>query len=162
ENLARRARSSALVWAISATVVLTAFMAWTAGSSLVAVVQTFIHQVPDPVRIGGAAVLIVILAEEFYWFSLIMFGVGSTSFVRRFALQALSLLTTCVLLYATFAFFSTGGFEPSLRFFARYAAFAGVGYAASLLLWSILLLRGPDATAVKKALSSVVASIMLA
>jgi hypothetical protein len=162
ENLAKRARSSTLVWVISAMVVLIAFTAWAAGSALVAAVQTIIRQTPDPVRIGGAAVLFVILAEEFHWFSLMMFGVGSTSFVRRSALQALSLLTTCVLLYAAFAFFSAGGFELSLRFFARYAAFACVAYAVSLLLWSILLLRGPDATAAKKALASTVASIMLA
>jgi hypothetical protein len=161
ENL-EQARSSTLVWAISATVVLIAFAAWAAGSALVAAVQTFIRQTPDPVRIGGAAVLFVILAEEFYWFSLMMFGVGSTSFVRRLAQQALSLLTTCVLLYAAFAFFSTEAFEPSLRFFAKYAAFAGVAYAVSLLLWSILLLRGPNATPAKKALASMVASIMLA
>src|SRR5262245_4699771 len=105
ENLAKRARSSTLVWAILATVVLTAFTAWAAGSALVAAVQTFVRQTPGLVRIGGAAALFVILAEEFYWFSLMMFGVGRTSFVRRFALQALSLLTTCVLLYAAFAFF---------------------------------------------------------
>jgi hypothetical protein len=161
EGLAKRERRSTLVWGISATVVLIAFTAWAAGSALVAAVQTLIRQTPDPVRIGGAAALFVILAEEFYWFSLMMFGVGSTSFVRRFAQQALSLLTTCVLLYAAFAFFSTGGFEPNLRFFARYAAFAGVAYAVSLLLWSIPLLRGPDATVAKKALASMVASIML-
>src|SRR5262249_36783260 len=154
--------SSTLVWAISATVVLVAFTAWAAGSALVAAVQTFIRQTPDPLRIGGAAVLFVIVAEEFYWFSLMVFGVGRTSFVRRFALQALTLLTTCVLLYAAVAFFSTGGVELSLRFFSKYAALAGVAYAVSLLLWSILLLRGPDATAAKKALASMVASMMLA
>jgi len=163
-NVAKRARGSALVWAIAATLVLIAFTAWAAGSALVAAIQTFIRQIPDPVRIGGAAALFVILAEEFHWFSLTMFGVAGTSFVRRFALQALSLLTTCLLLYAAFALFSTGGLEPepSLRFFARHAAFAGVAYAVSLLLWSALLLRRPDATAVKKALASMVASIMLA
>jgi hypothetical protein len=161
EDSARRARNSAVVWTISAAVVLIAITTWAAGSALVAAVQTFIRQVPEPARIGGAAVLFVILAEEFYWFSLMMFGVGSTSFVRRFALQALSLLTTCVLLYAAFAFFSTGGFEPSLRFFARNAAFSGVAYAASLLLWSLLLQR-PKATAAKNALASILASVMLA
>lgn len=161
-NLAKRARSSALVWAIAATLVLVAFTAWAAGSALMVAMQTFIRQTPDPVRIGGAAVLFVILAEEFHWFSLTMFGVGGTSFIRRFALQALSLLTACILLYAALALFSTGGFEPSLQFFARHAAFAGVAYAVSLLFWSVLLLRGPDATAAKKALASMVASIMLA
>jgi hypothetical protein len=162
ENLARRVRSSALVWAISAAVVLIAFTAWAAGSGLVAAVQTFVHQAPEPARIGGAAVLFVILAEEFYWFSLMMVRAGSTSFVRRFALQVLSLLTACVLLYAAFAFFSTAGFEPSIRFFARNAAVVGVAYAVSLVLGSIILLRGPDATPAKKALAGIVASAMLA
>ncbi|WGR70249.1 MULTISPECIES: hypothetical protein [unclassified Bradyrhizobium] len=160
ENLAKRSRSSTLVWAIAAAMALIAFMAWTAGSALIAAVQTLIRKTPDPVRIGGAAVLFVILAEEFYWFSLMIFGVR-TGFVRRFALQALSLLTACVLLYAAFTFFSTETFEPSLRFFATYAAFAGAAYAMSLLLWSILLLRRSDATPAKKVLASLIASIML-
>jgi hypothetical protein len=162
EDLARRARNSALVWAISAAVGLIAFTVWAAGSALVAAVQTLIRQAPEPARIGGAAVLFVILAEEFYWLSLMMVRAGSTSFVRRFALQVLSLLTTCALLYAGFAFFSTGGFEPKIGFFARNAVFVGVAYTVSLLLWSILLLRGPDATAAKKALAGIVASVMLA
>ncbi len=162
ENLAKRARNSALIWAISAAVLLIAFTAWAKGSALVAAVQTFIRQAPEPVRIGGAAVLFVILAEEFYWFSLMMVRVGSTSFARRFVLQVLSLLTGCVLLYAAFALFSTGGFQPNFRFFARNAGVVGVAYAVSLLLWSMLLLREPDATAAKKALASIVASAMLA
>ncbi len=161
-NAAKPAKGSSLGWAIAATLLLIAFMAWAAGSALVAAIQTSIRQTPDPVRIGGAAVLFVILAEEFHWFSLTMFGVAGTSFVRRFALQALSLLTTCVLLYAAFALFSTEGLEPSLQFFARHAAFAGVAYAVSLLLWSALLPLAPDATAAKKALASMVASIMVA
>ena len=106
--------------------------------------------------------LFVILAEEFYWFSLMMVRAGSTSFVRRVALQVLSLLTACVLLYAGFAFFSTGGFEPSIVFFARNAGVVGVAYAVSLLLWSMLLLQEPEATAARKALASIVASAMLA
>jgi hypothetical protein len=162
ENVGKRARSSTLAWAIAATVALIAFTAWAAGSGLVVAVQTLISQTPDPVRIGGAAVVFVILAEEFYWFSLMIFGIRSTGFVRRFALQALSLLTTCVLLYEAFAFFAAEAFDFSLRFFATYAAFAGAAYAGSLLLCSILLLRGPDATPTKKALASIVASIMLA
>ena len=162
ENLAKRARNSTLIWAISAAVLLIAFTAWAKGSALVAAVQTFIRQAPEPARIGGAAVLFVILAEEFYWLSLMMVRAGSTSFVRRFALQVLSLLTTCALLYAGFAFFSTGGFEPSIGFFARNAGVVGVAYAVSLSLWSMLLLREPDATAAKKALASIVASAMLA
>jgi len=151
-----------LVWAISAAVVLIAFTAWAAGSALVAAIQTLIRQALEPARIGGAAVLFVILAEEFYWLSLMMVRAGSTSFVRRFALQFLSLLTTCALLYAGFAFFSTGGFEPSIGFFARNAGVVGVAYAVSLLLWSMLLLREPETTAAKKALASIVASAMLA
>ena len=162
ESLARRARNSALVWAISAAVVLIAFTTWATGTALVAAVQTLIRQAPKPVRIGGAAVLFVILAEEFYWFSLMMVRAGSTSFVRRVALQVLSLLTACVLLYAGFAFFSTGGFEPSIVFFARNAGVVGVAYAVSLLLWSMLLLQEPEATAARKALASIVASAMLA
>jgi len=162
ENLAKRARNSALIWAISAAVLLIAFTAWAKGSALVAAVQMFIRQAPEPVRIGGAAVLFVILAEEFYWFSLMMVRVGSTSFARRFVLQVLSLLTGCVLLYAAFALFSTGGFQPNVRFFARNAGVVGVAYAVSLLLWSMLLLREPDATAAKKALASILASAMLA
>jgi hypothetical protein len=141
---------------------LIAFTAWAKGSALVAAVQTFIRQAPEPARIGGAAVLFVILAEEFYWFSLMMVRVGSTSFARRFVLQVLSLLTGCVLLYAAFVLFSTGGFQPNVRFFARNAGVVGVAYAVSLLLWSMLLLREPDATAAKKALASIVASAMLA
>jgi hypothetical protein len=105
-------------------------------------------------------VLFVILAEEFYWLSLMMVRAGSTSFVRRLALQVLSLLTTGALLYAGFAF--SGGFEPSIGFFARNAVFVGVAYTLSLLLWSILLLRGPAATAAKKAPAGIVASVMLA
>jgi hypothetical protein len=162
ENLAKRARNSALIWAISAAVLLIAFTAWAKGSALVAAVQMFIRQAPEPVRIGGAAVLFVILAEEFYWFSLMMVRVGSTSFARRFVLQVLSLLAGCVLLYAAFALFSTGGFQPNVRFFARNAGVVGVAYAVSLLLWSMLLLREPDATAAKKALASILASAMLA
>jgi hypothetical protein len=162
ESLAKRARNSALVWAISAAVVLIAITAWAAGSALVAAVQTLIRQAPESARIGGAAVLFVILAEEFYWLSLMMVRAGSTSFVRRFALQVLSLLTTCALLYAGFAFFSTGGFEPSIGFFARNAGVVGVAYAVSLLLWSMLLLQEPEATAARKALASIVASAMLA
>jgi len=104
----------------------------------------------------------VILAEEFYWFSLMMVRVGSTSFARRFVLQVLSLLTGCVLLYAAFALFSTGGFQPNVRFFARNAGVVGVAYAVSLLLWSMLLLQEPEATAARKALASIVASAMLA
>jgi hypothetical protein len=161
ENLARRVQSTALVWT-AAVVLLIAFTVWAAGSALVAAVQMLIRQAPEPALIGGAAVLFVILAEEFYWLSLMMVRAGSTSFVRRFALQVLSLLTTCVLLYAGFAFFSIEGFEPSIRFFAGNAVFAGVAYAVSLLLWSMLLLRGPDATAAKKALAGIVASVMLA
>lgn len=160
EKLAKRKRNSTLSWAVAATVALIAFTVWAAGSVLVADVQTLIGRIPDPVRIGGAAVLLVILAEEFYWFSLMMFGVG-TSFVRRFAVQALSLPTAPALLYAAFAFFSTQAFEPSRWFFVKYAALAGAVYAVSLLLWSMLLLRGPDATAAKKALAGLVASIML-
>lgn len=160
EKLAKRKRNSTLGWAVAALVALIAFTAWAAGSVLVAGVETLIRRIPDPVRIGGAAVLFVILAEEFYWFSLMMFGVG-TSFVRRFALQALSLPSASVLLYAAFALFSTEAFEPSRWFFVKYAAFAGAAYAVSLLLWSILLLRGPDATAAKKVLAGLVGSIML-
>jgi hypothetical protein len=160
ESLARRVQSTALAW--TAAVVFIALTVWAAGSALVGAVQTLIRQAPEPALIGGAAVLFVILAEEFYWLSLMMVRAGSTSFVRRFALQVLSLLTTCALLYAGFAFFSTGGFEPSIGFFARNAVFVGVAYAVSLLLWSILLPRRPDATAAKKALAGIVASVMLA
>jgi hypothetical protein len=162
ESLAKRARNSALLWAISAAVVLIAFTAWAAGSALVAAVQTLIRQAPASARIGGAALLFVILAEEFYWLSLMVVRAGSTSFVRRFELQVLSLPTTCAILYAGFAFFSTGGFEPSIGFFARNAGVVGVAYAVSLLLWSMLLLREPEATTARKALASMVASIMLA
>lgn len=162
EDSAKRKRRSALVWAIAATVALIAFTVWLAGASLATAVQTLIRQVPDPVRTGGAAVVFVILAEEFYWFSLMIFGVRSTGFARRFAVLVPSLLTACILLYAAFAFFAAEAFDLSLRFFATYAAFAGAAYAGSLLLWSILLLRGPDATPAKKALASIVASIMLA
>ncbi|WP_027574446.1 hypothetical protein [Bradyrhizobium sp. WSM1743] len=160
EKLPKRKLNSTLVWAVGATVALIAFTAWAAGSVLVADVQSLIRRIPDPVRIGGAAVLFVILAEEFYWFSLMMFGV-ETGFVRRFALQALSLATASVLLYAAFALFSSEAFEPSRWFLVKYPAFAGAAYAVSLLLWSMILLRGPDAPAAKKALAGLVASIML-
>src|SRR5260370_42331790 len=46
ESLARRARNSALVWAISAAVVLIAFTTWATGTALVAAVQTLIRQAP--------------------------------------------------------------------------------------------------------------------
>ncbi|MFB9263719.1 hypothetical protein ACFFWD_11120 [Bradyrhizobium erythrophlei] len=162
ESFARRAQSSGVVWAIPVAVMLIAFTAWAAGSDLVAAVQAFIRQAPEPARIGGAVVLFVILAEEFYWFSLRMVRAGSTSLVRRLALQVLALLTACVLIYAALALFSTGDFQPGLRFFVANAAVIGVAYAVSLLLWSILVLRGADVTAAKKALASIMASVMLA
>jgi len=162
ENWAKREWTSSLVGAIAAMVALVAFTAWFAGAALATAVQMLISQTPYPVRTGGAAVVFVILAEEFYWFSLMLFGIRGTGFVRRFALQALSLLTTCVLLYAAFAFFEADAFDFSLRFFAEYAGFAGVAYVVSLLLWSIPLFREGDATPVKKALASMVASLMLA
>jgi hypothetical protein len=108
------------------------------------------------------AVLFVVLAEEFYWFAVRMVGVRSTGPIRRFALQVLSLLTTGLLLYVAFEFFSTAGFQPSLRFFERNVAVVGVAYAVSLFLWSIPLLRGTDATPARKALASTVASAMVA
>jgi len=159
EGLETRARSSTLLWALLAAVVLIALAAWTAGSApLVAIFR----QAPEPVRIGGAAVLFVILAEEFYWFSLKMVGVGSTNLIRRIALQALSLLTSCVLLYAAFAFFSTESLQPNVRFFVKNVAIIGGVYATSLFLWSILLLPGTDVTTARKALASIVVSVMLA
>lgn len=162
EDWAKREWSSALVGAIATMVALIAFTAWVAGAALATAVQTLISQTPDSVPTGGAAVVFVILAEEFYWFALMLFGIRGTGFVRRFALQALSLLSTCVLLYAASAFFEAEAFDLSLRLFAEHAGIAGVAYALSLLLWSILLFREADATPVKKALASVVASLMLA
>jgi len=162
EGLETRARSSTLLWALLAAAVLIALAAWTAGSALLVAIHNFIRQAPEPVRIGGAAVLFVILAEEFYWFSLKMVGVGSTKLIRRIALQALSLLTSCVLLYAAFAFSSTESFQPNVRFFVKNVAIIGGVYATSLFLWSILLLPGTDVTTARKALASIVVSVMLA
>jgi hypothetical protein len=162
KSFAKRARNSALLWAALAAVVLVALAAWAAGSGLLATVEMFIRRIPEPALIGGAAVLFVVLAEEFYWFAVSMVGVRNTGPTRRFALQVLSLLTTGLLLYVAFAFFSTEGFQPSLRFFARNVAVVGVAYAVSLFLWSIPLLRGTDATPARKALASTVASAMVA
>jgi hypothetical protein len=162
ESFTKQARNSALLWAASAAVVLVALAAWAAGSGLLAAVEMFVRQIPEPALIGGAAVLFVVLAEEFYWFAVSMVGVKSTGTTRRFALQVLSLLTTGLLLYVAFAFFSTEGFQPSLRFFARNVVVVGIVYAVSLFLWSIPLLRGMDATPARKALASTVASAMVA
>jgi hypothetical protein len=162
ETFSKQARDSALLWAASAAVVLVALAAWAAGSGLLATVEMFVRQIPEPALIGGAAVLFVVLAEEFYWFAMSMVGVRSTGTTRRFALQVLSLLTTGLLLYVALAFFSTEGFQPSLRFFARNVVVVGIVYAVSLFLWSIPLLRGMDATPARKALASTVASAMVA
>jgi hypothetical protein len=162
ENLAKRARNSALIGAILAAVAVIAFAAWAMGASPLATVQSFIHQTPEPVRIAGAAVLFVAVAEEFYWFSLKIVGVGDTSLVRRFALQILSVVTAWTLLYVLFAFITTEGYQPTLRFFTNNLALVGVTYAGSLFLWSILLLRGTAATAARKMVASILASVMLA
>ena len=163
ESFAKQARNSAWLWAASAAVVLVALAAWAAGSGLRGSVEMVIRQIPEPALIGGVAVLFVVLAEEFYWFAASMVGVRSTGPTRRFALQVLSLLTTGLLLYVAFAFFSTEGFQPGLQsFFARNVAVVGVAYAVSLFLWSIPLLRGTDATPARKALASTVASAMVA
>jgi len=162
ESVTKQARNSARLWAASAAVVLVALAAWAAGSGLLGSVEMVIRQIPELALIGGVAVLFLVVAEEFYWFAASMVGVRSTGPIRRFALQVLSLLTTGLLLYVAFEFFSTAGFQPSLRFFERNVAVVGVAYAVSLFLWSIPLLRGTDATPARKALASTVASAMVA
>ncbi|HMA70204.1 MAG TPA: hypothetical protein VKP67_01740 [Xanthobacteraceae bacterium] len=163
ESFTKQARNSMLLWGVSAAVVLVALAAWSAGPGLQATVEAFIRQIPKPALIAGAAVLFVLLAEEFYWFAVILVGVRSTGATRRFALQVLSLLTTGLLLYVAFAFLSAEGFQRSfLRFFASNVAIVGVVYAVSLFLWSIPLFRGTDATPARKALASTVASAMVA
>jgi len=163
ESFTKQARNSALLWGVSAAVVLVALAAWSAGPGLQATVEAFIRQIPRPALIAGAAVLFVVLAEEFHWFAVRLVGVRSTGPTRRFALQVLSLVTTGLLLYVAFAFFSTEGFQPGLQsFFARNVAVVSVVYAVSLFLWSIPLFRGTDATPARKALASTVASAMVA
>jgi len=160
ENLAKGARNSALLWAILAVVALIAFAAWAAGSAPLATVQMFIHQTPEPVRVAGAAALFVAVAEEFHWFCLKLVKARKTNLIRRFALQILSLLTTGMLLYVVLTLVSTTGL--SVGFLVKNVALVGVTYAVSLFAWSILLLRGTDATAAKKMVVSILASLMLA
>jgi hypothetical protein len=121
-----------------------------------------VRQAPEPARIGAAAVIFVILGEEFYWFVATMVGMRSTSFARRFALQVLALPTTCVLLYAAFAVFSTDGFQLNAGFLVRNATVVGLVYAVSLFIWSIPLLGGTSATLARKMLAGTIASAMLA
>src|SRR5215467_4918167 len=160
EELAKQARNSALIWASLAVVALIAFAAWAAGSAPLATVQTLIQRTPEPVRVAGAAVLFVTVAEEFYWFCLKLVKAGKTSLVRRFALQILSLLTTGTFLYLVSTLASTGG--SSVPLLTKNIALVGVAYAVSLFVWSILLLGGTDATATKKMVASILASVMLA
>ena len=162
ENVTKQPPNSAWLWAASAAVVLMAIAAWAVGSGSPATVEMLVRQIPEPVLIGGAAVLFLVLAEEFYWLAVSMVGIRSTCPTRRFALQILSSPTTGLLLYVGFALFSTEGFQPTLRFFARNVAVVGIAYAVSLFLWSIPLLRGKDATPARKALASAVASAMVA
>jgi hypothetical protein len=162
ENVSARARSSKFLWAALAVAVVIALAVWAAGLALPEGVQMLVRQAPEPARIGVAAVLFVILGEEFHWFVATMVGMRGTSPARRFALQVLSLLTTCVLLYAAFALFSTDGFRLNAGFFVRNATVVGLAYALSLFLWSIPLLGGTNATSARKMLASAIASAMLA
>jgi hypothetical protein len=162
EKVLVRARSSTFLWAVLAVAVVIALATWAAGSALPAGVQMLVRQAPEPARIGAAAVIFVILGEEFHWFVATMVGMRSTSPARRFALQVLALLTTCVLLYAAFALFSTNGFQLNAGFFVRNATVVGLAYALSLFLWSIPLLGRTNATPARKMLVSTIASAMLA
>ncbi|WP_084805189.1 hypothetical protein [Bradyrhizobium sp. NAS80.1] len=162
ENAPKRAPGTTFLWVALVTVVVIVLAAWAAGSTLPANVQVIARQVPEPVRIGAAAVLFVILSEEFYWFVSTLVGIRSVRPARRFALQVLALLTTCVLLYAVFALFSTGGFRLDAGFLVRNAVVVGLAYAASLFFWSIALLAGTSATLARKLLASAMASAMLA
>jgi hypothetical protein len=162
QNVSARARTSTFLWAALAVAVVIALAAWAVGSALPPVVQMLVRRALEPARIGAAAVLFVILGEEFHWFVATMVGMKSTSPARRFALQVLALLTTCVLLYAAFALFSTDGFQLNAGFFVRNATVVGLAYALSLFLWSIPLLGGTSATPARKMLVSIIASAMLA
>ncbi|OAF05787.1 hypothetical protein AYJ54_02525 [Bradyrhizobium centrolobii] len=162
ENASKRAPSTTFLWMALVTAVVIVLAVWAAGSTLPANVQTMARQVPEPVRIGAAAVLFVILSEEFYWFVSILVGIRSVRPARRFALQVLALLTTCVLLYAVFALFSTDGFQLDAGFLVRNAVVVGLAYAASLFFWSIALLAGTSATLARKLLASAIVSAMLA
>jgi hypothetical protein len=162
ENISARARSSTFLLAALAVAVVIALVAWAAGSAPPAAVQTFVWQAPELARVGAAAVLLVILGEEFHWFAATLVGMRCTSPARRFALQVLTLLTTCVLLYAAFALFSTNSFQLNARFFVKNATVVGLAYALSLFLWSIPLLGGTNATPARKMLVSAIASAMLA
>jgi hypothetical protein len=162
ENASARLRSSMFLWAALALAVVIALAAWATGSSLPARVQVLIRQALESAPLGAAAVVFVILGEEFYWFVATMVGMRSTSFARRFALQILSLLTTCVLLYAAFAVFSTDGFQLNAGFLVRNATVVGLVYAVSLFIWSIPLLGGTSATLARKMLAGTIASAMLA
>jgi hypothetical protein len=162
ESISARARSSTFLWAAAAVAVVIVLAAWAAGSALPASVQMLVLQSPEPARIGAAAVLFVILGEEFHWFVATMVGMKSTNHAHRFMLQVLSLLTTWVLLYAAFALFSTNGFELNAGFFVRNVPAVGQAYALSLFLWSIPLLGGTNATPARKMLASIITSAMLA
>ena len=162
ESVSARARSSTFLWAAAAVAVVIVLAAWAAGSALPASVQRLVLQSPEPARIGAAAVLLVILGEEFHWFAATVVGMKSTNPAHRFALQVLSLLTTCALLYAAFALFSTSGFQLNAGFFVKNAPAVGLTYGLSLFLWSIPLLGGTNATPVRKMLVSALASAMLA
>jgi hypothetical protein len=162
ENVFARAHNLTFLWLVLAAAGAVALVVWAAGSTPPAGVQILVRQAPEPARIGAAAMLFVILGEEFHWFVATMVGMGSTSSARRFALQLLSLPTTCVLLYAVFALFSTSGFRLNAGFFVSNAPVIGLAYALSLFLWSIPLLDGTKATLARKILASTIASAMLA
>jgi hypothetical protein len=160
ENVSAGART--VLWAALAVAVVIALVAWAARSALPPGVQILVRQAPEPARIGAAAVLFVILGEEFYWFVATMVGMRSTSPARRFLLQLLALPTTCVLLYAGFALFSTDGFQLDAGFLVRNATVAGLAYAVSLFLWSIPLLSGgANATLARKLLAGIISCAML-
>jgi hypothetical protein len=162
ENIRARARGPTFFWAVLAVAVVIALAAWALGYALPTGVQMLVRQAPEPARIGAAAVLLVILGEEFHWFVATMVGMRGTGAARRFALQVLTLLTTCVLLYAAFALFPTNGFQLNAGSFVRNAIVVGLAYAVSLFLWSIPLLDRTNGTLAKKMLVSAIASAMLA
>src|SRR5215471_13416255 len=92
ESVSARARRPMFLWTAAAVAVVIVLAAWAARFALPASVQRLVLQSPEPARIGAAA-LFVILGEEFHWFVATVVGIKSTNPARRFALQALSLLT---------------------------------------------------------------------
>jgi len=138
--------------------VLLALAAWRAGGQVD--VQSFVQRVPRPALFGGAGLAVVLLAEEFYWLALRLTGLGGTRAGARFGVQALSLSTTALSVYAGIAL-SKADLDTPISFLVNNAVSIGVGYAVVVFLWSIPLVRLSRVSPARKALASILASAML-